>query len=335
MRGNRVFPRLLIPLLLLLAVVVTGCAGQIGVPEDAVGKYKIALILVGPVNDAGWNASTYEGARLLQKEQDFHFAYAEAVPFVESQAAIRDYASRGYDLIIANNFGYNDHMAAVAKDFPNTKFAVITGRVKGPNISSYDAGQREGTFLAGALAALMSKTGTVGVVGGDDMPSIVRAVEGFKAGAVYARPDIKVLSAYTGSFSDIAKAKETALAQIGAGADVLGHVANQSGLGVIQAAKEKGVWATGTGADQHKVAPETVLTTAMTDMKVVVRLIITDALSGTFGNQIVMPGIKEGVAYLAPFYELDAVVPSEVKQRLKTLAEDIAAGKVVVPDVSH
>lgn len=321
-------------MLLLVLVSAAGCAGNAALNAGQ-GKYKVALILVGPVSDAGWNASAYRGMAELSKEQDFHFAYAEAVPFVESQAAIRDYASRGYDLIVANNFGYGYYMEKVARDFPDTNFAVITGRVLGPNLSSYDSGQREGTFLAGALAALMSKTGTIGVVGGVDDPSIIKAVEGFKGGARHVRPDIKVLSAYTGSYSDIAKAKETALSLIGSGADSVGHVANQSGLGVIQAAKEKGVWAFGTGTDQHAIAPKTVLTTAMTDMKVLETMILADARSGKYGNQVVMPGVKEGVAYLAPFFDLDAAVPPEVKQRLTALAEDIKSGKVVVPEVGQ
>lgn len=322
-------------LVLLVLLTATGCSTNLAAPQGAAGKFKVALILVGPVGDAGWNASTYEGMRQLQQEQGFEFTYAEAVPFVESQAAIRDYASRGYNLIIANTFGYQDHMAAAAKDFPDTKFAVIAGRAKGPNLSSYDAGQRQATFLAGALAGLVSKTGTVGIVGGDDQPSIVKAVEGFKAGARHVRPDIKILTAYTGSFSDIAKAKETATAQIGSGADIVGHVANQAGLGVIQAAREQGVLAIGTGADQHAVAPTAVLTTAITDMKALQRLIVADAQSGSFGNQIVFPGIKEGVAYLAPFYELDPKVSPEIKQRLAALAEEIKAGKVLVPETSQ
>jgi basic membrane protein A len=322
----------LLAMLLMTLLVLTGCTATMD-PDD--GKYRVALVLVGPVNDAGWNASAYEGMRQLSQELDFHFAYAEAVPFAESQAAMRDYASRGYDLVVANNFGYGDHMVAVAQDFPSAKFAVITGRVQGPNLSSYDAGQREGTFMAGALAALMTKTGTVGVVGGEDDPAIIKAVEGFKSGARHINPNIRVRSAYTGSYSDIGKAKETALAQIGAGADTVAHVANQAGLGVIQAAKEKGVWAVGTGNDQHTIAPKAVLTTAMTDMKVLERMIITDARSGQFGNQTIMPGIKEGVAYLAPFYDLDQAVPAAVKQRLETLAEEIKTGKVVVPEVGQ
>jgi basic membrane protein A and related proteins len=332
MNLRRYLSFLLVALLLLTA---SGCGSKHPALNAGEGKYKVALILVGPISDAGWNASAYQGMKELSQEQDFHFAYAEAVPFVESQAAMRDYASRGYDLIVANNFGFSDYMVKVAKDFPETNFAVITGRVKGPNLSSYDAGQREGTFMAGALAALMSKTGTIGIVGGVDDPSIIKAVEGFKSGARHAKPGIKVMSAYTGSYSDIAKAKETALSLIGAGADAVSHVANQSGLGVIQAAKEKGVWAMGTGTDQHAIAPKTILTTAMTDMKVLEKMILADARSGKFGNQIVMPGIKEGVAYLAPFYDLDAAVPAEVKQQLAALAEDIKSGKVVVPEVGQ
>lgn len=323
-------------LMLLVLFVTAGCGGAPGgAPsgkDGASGKYKVALVLVGPISDGGWNASTYEGMQAMAKEMEIEFAYSEAVPLAEGQATIRDYASRGYQLVIANNFGYSDAAMKVAKDFPDVKFAVLTGRVSAPNLSSYDAGQREGTFLAGALAALMTKSGKIGVVGGVDMPSIIKAVEGFKAGARHINPTVQISTAYTGTFADVAKAKEAALAQISAGADIVAHVANQAGLGVLQAAKEKNVYALGTGIDQHAVAPKNVLSTALTDMTVLLRMVITDAKSGSYGNKVVMPGLKEGVAGLAPFYELDSAVPAEVKQRLEQLTEEIKSGKLVVPE---
>lgn len=332
---NKYTKHLLSILMLLVLFVTAGCGGAPGASSgkgDASGKYKVALVLVGPISDGGWNASTYEGMQAMAKELDVEFAYSEAVPLAEGQATIRDYASRGYQLIIANNYGYSDAAMKVAKDFPDVKFAVLTGRVSAPNLSSYDAGQREGTFLAGALAALMTKSGKIGVVGGVDMPSIIKAVEGFKAGARHINPSIQISTAYTGTFADVAKAKEAALAQISAGADIVAHVANQAGLGVLQAAKEKNVFALGTGIDQHAVAPKNVLATALTDMTVLLRMVIQDAQSGSFGNQVLMPGLKEGVAGLTPFYELDSAVPAEVKQRLAELTEEIMSGKLVVPE---
>jgi basic membrane protein A len=329
MRSHRLF--LPLALLLLAALTIVGCANRS--PRQGQGDgMKVAFVLVGPINDAGWNASTYEGAVKVSKEMGFQLLYSESVPLAESQSTIRDYASRGAKVIIANNFGFGDAMERVAKDFPETKFAVLTGRVKGPNLSSYDAGQREGTFMAGVLAALMTKSGTIGVVGGVDLPSIIKAAEGYKAGARYIKPGIRILTTYTGSFSDIAKAKEATLAQISSGADIVAHVANQAGLGVIQAAKEKAIFAIGSGADQHKVAPQAVLATAITDHSVLIRMVLDDAQSGSFGNQLIMPGLKEGVSYLSPFHDLESSVPPEVKQRLQEIAQAIKAGKLKVPE---
>lgn len=321
----------------LLALVLAGCVppgrlGRGGAPDPS--RYRVALVLIGPIGDAGWNASAYVGMQQVAKESPVDFAYSESVLLDESEAIIRDYASRGYQLIIANQYQYGDAMLRVAQDYPKTQFAVLTGRVKAPNLSSYDPVQREGTYLAGALAALLSKTGRIGVVGGLDDPSIVRTVEGFKSGARHARPDIQILSAYTNSFTDIATAKEAALAQIARGADLVCHVANQAGLGVIAAAKERRVFAIGTGNDQHPIAPDTVLVTAFTDFGALIRLVVRDAMSGRFGNQLVNAGLCENVAGLTPFYTLDPQVPAEVKQTINTLAEEIKAGRLVVPEVS-
>ena len=126
--------------------------------------------------------------------------------------------------------------------------------------------EQEGSFLLGSLAAMMSKTGTIGFVGGQEYPNVVNIAEGYKQGAKSINPKIKVLSSYVGEWNNPAKGKETALAQINSGADFLLHVADTSGHGVIDAAKEKGIFAFGAVSDQNRLAPNTVLTSFVLDM---------------------------------------------------------------------
>jgi basic membrane protein A len=185
----------------------------------------------------------------------------------------------------------------------------------------------------------MSKTGVIGFVGGEKYPNLINIYEGYKKGAQDINPAIQVLATYLDDWDNSTKGKIAANSQIERGADVLLHVADTSGYGVIEAAKENGVYALGAISDQNKLAPETVLSSFVLDDKKTFDQIIKSIQNDNFTGQIFKPGLElekgssgDGIVYIAPFHSLEPVVPDNVKLHLEQLKEDIINGKVKVPE---
>ncbi|MCC2649557.1 MAG: putative uptake transporter, substrate-binding protein/surface lipoprotein [Nitrososphaeraceae archaeon] len=208
------------------------------------------------------------------------------------------------------------------------------------NVAIPDIEATEGSFLLGALAGMMSKTGVIGYVGGDvTYPNLVNIFEGYKQGAKLMNHNVKVLVTYLDDFDNPAKGKEAAISQINAGADFLLHVADTSGHGVIEAAKENGIYAFGAVSDQNKLAPETVLTSFVLDVDKAYDQAVKMVQAGKFKGEIYKPGLEigkggvgDGIVYLAPFYGLENKVPEDVKLRLNQLTHDIINKKIIVPE---
>ena len=224
---------------------------------------KVAMFFIGPVNDGGWNTANYQGLMKAKEELKFEVIFSESVHLPDVESTARDFAARGFDLILGNSFAFGDGMLRAAAAYPKTPFAMLTGIGKTAlNVSSYFPLINEAAFLAGAIAGKMSKSGKIGAVGAQEIPTLVFQIEGFKLGAKHVRPDIRIFDIYTGSYSDVAKGKEAALAQINQGADIILHVANETGRGVIQACQEKKIYDVGSGEDSFRERKEALRTLA-------------------------------------------------------------------------
>jgi basic membrane protein A len=300
---------------------------------------RIALVTDALFSDGGWGAAAYNAAKQLETNYGYEIAYAENIAIPEIESTLRQYSQDGYNLIIAHGFQWGDPAVRVGAEFPNTKYVVFTGLVNSTNVASIFPMQQEGSFLLGALAAMMSKTGTIGYVGGDRYPNIINIFEGFKQGARYINPNIKLIGTYLGEFDNPTAGKEAGLAQINSGADVLFHVADTSGHGVIEAAKERGLLAFGAVSDQNALAPDTVLTSFVLDIDKAFNQTVQLIAENRFEGKIYKPGIEaskgapgEGIVYLAPFHNLESKVPEDVKQRLNQTTQDIINGTIVVPE---
>ena len=199
-------------------------------PAASGEPFKIAFVLPSPVTDLAWGQAMYDGLKAVQTEMGgeskLKIAYSDSMfQVADAAAAIRDYASEGYDLIIAHGTQYGNSMFDVAKDFPETSFAwgtaTDTGADKGlKNVFAYEAAAQEGGYVNGVLAAMMSKSGVLGVVGPVEAGDAKLYIDGFKYGAEQTKPGIKVNVSYTGSFGDTALAAEAANTHIAAGADI-------------------------------------------------------------------------------------------------------------------
>ncbi|HJU58498.1 MAG TPA: BMP family protein [Nitrososphaeraceae archaeon] len=310
---------------------------------------KIAFLTDSLFSDAGWGAFGYNAARALEKKYGYGIDFKENVAIPDIEITLREYANAGHDLIIAFNFIWGAPAIKVAKDYPNTKFVIFTGLVNSTNVASIFPMQQEGTYLLGALAAMMSKTNVIGFIGGEKYPNLINILEGYKQGAKEINPNIRVLSTFLNDWDSPIKGKEAALAQInndnaddasgGGGADFILHVADTSGLGVIEAAKEKKIFAFGCISDQNKLAPNTVLTSFVLDVEKTFDHVIKMIQKGNFTGQVFKPGLEaykgapgDGIIYIAPFYRLENSIPEEVKIKFNQLEEDIINGKIVVPE---
>lgn len=226
-----------------LAVATTVCSSSgDGADSDALS---VGVFLPGSVNDTGFMQSGYEGFQRIQATHGdkIEASYVEQVAAADYQQALQRFASQ-HDLVISVGGQTDADVRKVAPQFPDVKFVEIGGPSDAeplPNLAYYDPQQAEAEFLSGAAAAAASKTGTVGFVGGVELPAIVNAAVAFGNGARFIRPDVTVLNPqYVGDFNDPAKAKQAAGTAYAGGADVLGQIVNLGKQGIEQAAKESG-----------------------------------------------------------------------------------------------
>jgi basic membrane protein A and related proteins len=289
----------------------------------------VGLILgSGGLGDRSFNDSAYSG--LLEAQKKFNIRF-ETVAFSDNQSnlnALRDFARNNYDLIIGVAFENQASIVTVAKEFPRIKFAVIDAATDGPNIASIVYREQEGDFLMGVLAAMLTKTKSVGVIGGTDIPAIQRIMAGFKQGVAYQDPTVSVFTDFAGTFSDPDVGLKMALARYEGGADVIHNAASRTGLGIIEAAKETGKLTTGTSGDQRYLAPGNVVGNRPKRVDSAVLMLVGEVRGGTFESGVRSLGLKENGLSLGPFD--DTIVTPAMLDRLDSLRKKIIDGEIVV-----
>lgn len=307
--------------------------------DSNITDLKIIFVTDGLFSDAGWGAFGYNAARAVERKYGYHMDFEENVAIPEIETKLTQYAKDGYRLIIAHGFEWGKPAIKVGKNYPDTKFIIFTGLANASNVASIFPMQHEGTYLLGALAAMMSKTGVIGFVGGEKYPNLINIFEGYKQGARDISTKTKVLSTYLDEWDSPSKGKEAALSQINSGADFILQVADTSGAGVIEAAKEKKIFAFGSVSDQYKLAPNTILTSFVLDEEKAFDQAIKMIQNSNFTGTIFKPGLEpykgapgNGIVYLAPFYGLENIVPDTVKTKLNTLKDGIISKKIVIPE---
>ncbi len=294
-------------------------------------RFRVALLSPGPVSDAGWNALAYEGLLRIRDRLGAEISQTETKTPAEFEAGFRDYASRGYDLIFGHGFEFQEAAAAVAPEFPKTVFITTSGNTVRPNVAPLRFLLEEATYLEGILAASLSNTGMAGVVGGIEIPSVKSTVVAFEAGAKAVRPDFRIVSSYIGNWEDIGAAREAAVALVQQGADFLFHNADAAGLGVIQAAREKGVFVFGANKDQNAIAPEVVLASAVIDIPAGFLKIAEEVKEGRFTGRVERKGMRDGVVSLVINPRLAEKIPAGVRQKVENTKAAILAGTLRVP----
>lgn len=316
----------------LMAVLSACIVTPTPVAEEAAAEVpKVAMLMAVSCDDTGWGSSACDGMEEAKKRHDnVEISISERVAIPDAEAAMRDYAERGYDLIIGHGFQFGDAAKTVSEDYPDTLFAVYAGNVTGDNLASIDPMNHETGYLAGIVAGNMTKNKKIGSIGGMDIPTVVRVLEGYCQGAQSVDPEIECLYAYVDSWDDIQKGQEAAVAMINAGADVFFHDASFVGVGMIQAAAEHDAYAIGFATDQRDVAPGTVLTSAFDGIDKSMVMMVEMLLNGELKGGMVRPRMADGVFELGPY---DDQVPQEVRDQVEQAKQDIAGGQIVVEEV--
>ncbi|AVX20693.1 basic membrane protein A [Carboxydocella sporoproducens DSM 16521] len=360
--------------LLLLAIMImavslvgVGCAKKTeekaptGEAPKAKG-IKVGIVLsTGGKGDKSFNDAAIAGLERAKQELGIEYKYIEPKEMASDEEALRFLAENGYDLVIGVGFLMKTSLEKVATEFPDVKFALIDEVVDKPNVASLTFKEHEGSFLAGVLAAMMSKTGNVGFVGGADFPLIHKFEEGYRQGVEYVNKNfgknVKVQSAYAGTtgeaFNDPVKGKALATTQFNNGADIIYHASGGTGQGVFEAAAEKGKFAIGVDSNQNWIKPGTILASMLKRVDVAVFQVVKDTLDGKFtaGNKVfgvkedgvgltdlrnVEPVEKEGVkndaAAIKKIEDMKKAIPDDVVKAVNDAKEKIAKGEITVKD---
>ncbi|MBP6772578.1 MAG: BMP family ABC transporter substrate-binding protein [Gemmatimonadaceae bacterium] len=300
---------------------------------------------VGGRGDKSFNDGAYLGGLRAAEALGARVRFIEPGEGSDREAGLRLLAAEGLDLVIGVGFIFSDDVNVLAKEYPNVRFAdvdyaVSTDSVGNPlpmpdNLVALKFREEEGSFLVGALAALVGKSKKVGFIGGMDIALIHKFEAGYRAGIKHVCPDCDVLVAYAGvtpeAFRNPGKGKEMALSQYSQGVNVIFHASGSTGLGVFEAARSAGKLAIGVDADQFSEAPGFVLTSMVKGIDESVFQAVKAVKDGTFKGGIQQFGLAEnGVGYI---YDANnkALIPPAVRAKLDSLTADIIAGRIKVP----
>ncbi|MEG1978255.1 MAG: BMP family ABC transporter substrate-binding protein [Cetobacterium sp.] len=296
---------------------------------------KVGLILaMGGLGDKSFNDSAYAGLLKAKKDFDIEVKYVEPNTWMEDGFFLEEYSQNGFDLIIATSYTAQDAMEDISSKFPDTKYAIVDTRAKeGANIASLVFDEAEGSFLVGAVAAKMSKTGKIGFIGAVDIPLINRFRNGYEQGAKYVNPDISVVTTYVGGdapFSDPLKGKEHAFSLANQNVDVIYHASGNTGIGILEGVKEKGIYGIGVDCDQDDIVKGQVLTSMLKNVNNAIYKIIEDTVNGKFEGKVYNFGLKEDGVGTTDFKYTRDIVGEENIALVQKLKEDIINGKIKV-----
>ena len=338
----------LFSLLLVLAfttMLFAACNGEDAQDADD-GTIRVAMVLSGFLGDLSFNDSANEGVQRAIADFGIEVTILESGNPADWEANFVAMASADYDLVIAVSTQFQDIVETHAPNFPDTRIALIDGVAGGnnPNVVSAIFAQNEGSFLAGAAAALfttrteipgVNEERIIGWVGGMDIPVLSDFFIGFEQGARHVDPDIQILQSFAGTFNDPLIGRELTLAQFDMGADVVMNVASGTGVGILEAAAERELFAIGVDMDQDHEHPGHVLTSMLKRVDVATYLVIESVVNDTFvGDYILYLDINNGGVSLTDFSVMRQVwgdlFPLDLIEEIQELERQVRAGEIVV-----
>lgn len=317
-------------------LIAAAAALGIGAVAQAQDFVPAVIFDMGGKFDKSFNEAAYNGAERFKQEARISYLEFEVTNESQRDQALRRMARRGANVVVAVGFSFATPLEAVANEYPDTRFVIIDAVVDKPNVQSVVFKEHEGSFLVGMAAAMASKTGKVGFIGGMDIPLIRNFAYGYEQGVKYIAPNAEVLVNMTGTtpaaWNDPAKGAELAISQFDRGADVVYAAAGGTGLGVLQAAADRGKLAIGVDSNQNCIQPGHVLTSMLKRVDVAVYEAFKTAMDGSW-----QPGVRAlGLAEQGVDYAVDecnaALLTPEMRAKLDEARQKIVAGELVVQD---
>lgn len=330
--------KLLFSLVLLLPIFVSTV---VNAQDDPIS---VAVVYSGNLGDQSYNDSANMGAMQAAEEFGVEIKNLEGTTPDVWESNLLAAADAGYDLVICSSSNFDEYLRKIAPMYPDVKFAIIDTTVEGDNVQSISFAQNEGSFLAGAAAALftietdiegVNEENIIGWVGGMDIPVLHDFFIGYEQGAKYIDPDITVLQSFAGTWNDPLRGKELTLAQFEQGADIVMNVASGTGPGILEAAAEAGKFAIGVDLNQDNDQPGHVLTSMIKRVDTAVYTVISDVVNDTFeGNKTQYLDVAVDGVSLSDFSvireHLGEQFPEHIVEQVAELAEKIASGEIEV-----
>ncbi|QPQ33149.1 BMP family ABC transporter substrate-binding protein [Lysinibacillus sp. JNUCC 51] len=311
----------------LIALLLAGCS--ITQPEKAQDDYKIGILLSDAgLGDESFNDSAFKGLEKARDELGILFDYKEA-PDGNYEEKLEELVAEKYNIIIGLGFSVQEALEKTAKKYPDQQFVLIDGQSDVANITSITFKEQEGSFLLGMVAAMTSKTGKIGFIGGADVPVIHHFENGFIEGAKYYNPNIEIISEYAGSFDDTDAGAAIAERYIKNKVDFIYHAAGFTGFGAIKKAEEMGIYAAGVDIDQFYIAEKTVVTSMLKNVdQAVFKMAKTLDEEGKIPEKSLSFGLADNGVGLADIRVINFT--PEQQAALEKAKEDIVSGKIKV-----
>ena len=322
------------------ALILVGCNGSSesstvvsGGGTDSSKTTKVGIVFdSGGRGDKSFNDSAWAGIEKAKKEMSIEVKDVDSKAAKDYEGNMTALADQGMDVIFAVGMTQQDALKSVAAKYPNIKFAIIDGEVDAENVRNLKFMEEQGSFLAGYLAGLMTKSNKLGFVGGMDFPLIKKFEDGYIAGAKTANPAVEVLPGkYTGSWDDVTLGKAAAKVLYGSGADIVYHAAGRAGLGVLDAAEEANKLAIGVDSDQDDVAKGHVLTSMVKHVDYAVFDTIKDVADGKFTKGTKTYDLKVGGVGLSEFRFTKDLIGADKLAKVEEIKKKLVDGTVVAP----
>ncbi|MDQ3244173.1 MAG: BMP family protein [Gemmatimonadota bacterium] len=315
-----------------VAFTLGACSAKPDNPADGKRPLKVALLTPGPISDKSWNGGAYDGLLRIRDSLGAQISHIQTRTPAEFEESFRQYGARGFDIVFGHGFEFQDAAARVAPDYPRTVYVTTSGTRIARNVAGVSFAFEEASYLAGMVAARMTRTNILGVIGGTELPPVKRSFAAFEQGARATNPNIKVIISYIGNWDDISAGKEQTIAQISRNADIIFQNADAAGLGVFQAVREaKNVWVIGSNADQNSIAPAQTLGSVVIDLPRAFLLIARTAGESGFTGKVFSLGLDDGVVRWAANPQLEKTIPLSVRMTVDSAGRAMTAGTFTLP----
>jgi basic membrane lipoprotein Med (substrate-binding protein (PBP1-ABC) superfamily) len=299
---------------------------------DSADRFRVALLTPGPISDRSWNGGAYDGLLRIRDSLGADVSHIQTKTPAEFEENFRQYGAQGYDLVFGHGFEFQEAALRVAPDYPSTKFVTTSGNTVRENVAGMVFNMEDASFLAGIIAAHLSRTGIVAAIGGTEFPPVKSSFDAFEAGVRATRPDVEVRTAYLGTWDDASAGKEQALALIDRGADVIFQNADAAGLGIFTAARERGnVYVFGTNSNQNDVAPTVVIASVVIDLPHALLSVAREVEEGRFAGRVIRLGGAEDVVSLVMNPALGTAIPSRARAAVDSVSRLMREGRFSAP----